>query len=341
MDVKPKITPVQHGGNLSGLVRLHPHAPRPLIDLSTGINPYAYPLPPARTEYRHRLADSDDMQTAFTACAKHYAVSNPDSITLASGMQSLMFALAALRIKKHGSSNVAILSPTYAEHQRVWHAVGHRIMPIDGIESADQFDVVILCNPNNPDGRTTTPQELLDLAARLKIRGGWLIVDESFAELMHGISLTHHVSEHDNIAVLRSCGKFFGIAGLRVSLAIAPLQWAQWLRTSTGPWPISTYVCHFLPAMLGNITWATQMREQLETEAAHWREILSRHFTIIGHTALFTLVESDEASTWYDNLAAQGILVRKFPYNRQWLRFGLPDQSHLKRLEAALAVMNL
>ena len=352
-DVTPNHADEQHGGNLSTIAARYPSAPRPFIDLSTGINPYPYPLPPTAPESAHRLADSADMQAAYAAAAKHYAAK--DNVVFAAGMQPLMFALAALRFKEHGASTISIASPTYAEHARVWQSMGHTVSPsplgggpgwghMDTMEvqnaplptsplmGEELSDVTLLCNPNNPDGRSFQPEQLLTLAKR----SSWLIVDESFADVVHNLSITAHVATHDNLIVLRSCGKFYGIAGMRISLTIAPQKIAAFLRSATGPWPISTEACRILPAMLADTSWATDMREQLETESAHWRELLSRHFTVIGHTSLFTLVETENASQWFDKLAAQGILVRKFDYNQGWLRFGLPQQSDLKRLETAL-----
>ena len=354
-DVKANQAYEQHGGNLSMIAALYPDAPQPWIDLSTGINPYPYPLPSHQPEWHHRLADHADMQAALEAVATHLFASFPrrresslsakspvdsedsrlrgnDTITLSPGMQPLMFALAALRLKNHGASRISILSPTYREHATTWQTMGHTIIPAASIEDMAQSDVAILCNPNNPDGRTHTPQQLLALARQVD----WLIVDESFADLTPELSIASQVANADNIAVLRSCGKFYGIAGMRVSMAIAPVQWTQWLRVATGSWPISTQACHLLPKMLHDEAWITAMRNQLTQESAHWRGVLSQYFTLVGHTPLFTLVSTENTAVWHAHLAAQGILTRKFSYNPHWLRFGLPDRSSLPRVETAL-----
>lgn len=320
----------QHGGNLSVIAAKYPNAPRPFIDLSTGINPYPYPLSELTPEQIHRLADRADMTKAVQSAATHYRATD-ENITLASGMQPLMFALAALRLKDHGHAKVAIASPTYSEHASVWQALGHTI--VDGNEG----DVVIVCNPNNPDGRTIAPTTLLALAAQMKERGGWLIVDESFADVAPGLSITAELSRLDNIAVLRSFGKFYGLAGLRVSLAITPPLWSEFLRAATGPWPISTYACQQLPALFADTPWHQAMRTQLETESKTWRDLLAKYFTIVGHTPLFTLLESANAAGWADYLASQGILVRSFHDYPKWLRVGLPDQTFFTRIAQACA----
>ncbi|MDE3038780.1 MAG: aminotransferase class I/II-fold pyridoxal phosphate-dependent enzyme, partial [Pseudomonadota bacterium] len=173
----------QHGGNLSQIAARYPQAPKPFIDLSTGINPYAYPLPGIEPEWFHRLAECSEVAAAHNAAAKYYQAANPDTITLAAGMQPLMFALASLRIKECGGSKVSILSPAYGEHERVWRAMGHKVANVEALDNPAPGGVVIVCNPNNPDGRIIPPSRLMQLAESLAAHDGWLIVDESFADL--------------------------------------------------------------------------------------------------------------------------------------------------------------
>lgn len=319
----------QHGGNLSFIARNFPQAQRPFIDLSTGINPYAYPLEIAG-EAAYRLADVVEMEQARSAAANYYGT-NAENINIASGMQPLMFALAALRLQKYGVSKVVILSPTYSEYERLWQAAGHKIINVKNIDELAQADVAIICNPNNPDGKIYSSEQLK------KIQNDWLIIDESFADLLPSL-----ITDRRPLTTIkmRSCGKFFGIAGLRVSAAIAPKEISEYLRVVVGDWPISTQVCHELPSMFANNDWIEKTKIKLDNESKIWRDILERYFSIIGYTSLFTLIESGDAKSWYEYLAAQGILVRKFSYNKRWLRFGLPNCNDLQRIEQALRKEN-
>ncbi len=316
----------------------YPQAPRPFIDLSTGINPYPYVFSEIEPEWFHRLAEHVQVANAHQAAAEYYHVENVDTIALASGMQPLMFALAALRFKEYGISNIAVFLPTYSEHEHVWRAMNHSIVPVKKLMEAAGNDVVIICNPNNPDGRIISASELITLAEELATHNGWLIVDESFADIMPELSISSRLQHAKNIVVMRSCGKFFGAAGLRVSSAITPKPWAEWLRVVVGPWPISTLACHVVPTMFSDKKWIQDMRVQLAEESKNWRNILSAHFSIVGYTDLFTLVESDDAARWHQHLMSQGILVRQFDYNPRWLRFGLPPRSALPRIEKAFSL---
>lgn len=320
----------QHGGNLSEIARLFPNAPQPFIDLSTGINPYSYPLPEIKKEWFSRLADSCEMEDAHKATAVYYGT-NAENISLAAGMQPLSFALASLRLQAYGVAKVAISSPTYSEYEQVWKIAGHNT----NNQPSTTSNIHIICNPNNPDGRTIPRAELLQLADDLAKTGGWLIVDEAFGDVCPENSVASEVAARDNLFVMKSCGKFFGVAGLRVSAVIAPANWNEKIRVITGSWAISTPACLLLPEMFENKTWAEEMKLRLEFEAQNWREILAQYFSIVGFTPLFTLVKTDDADYWYKKLASQGILTRKFSYNKQWLRLGLPDSKDIERVITA------
>ncbi len=324
----------QHGGNLSFIAKNFPEAPKPYIDLSTGINPYYYHITDA-PELVKRLPDSTEMEEALNTAANYYGTS-AKNINIASGMQPLMFAIASLRRQEMGAANVNILGPTYSEYEKIWKSAGHNVTTVDTIDKLLKADVIIICNPNNPDGRIIKPEILVQLADMLVRKDGWLIVDESFADLTPEISVASLVAAKKNLIVMRSCGKFFGLAGLRVSSVLAPEKISNWLRVVTGNWPISTPACHLLPVIFGDQEWAEQTRGRLANEAELWREVLAKHFTIAGHTTLFTLVESNIAKSWHDKLAKRGILVRRFEHNPRWLRFGLPNVKEIGRIKAAL-----
>ena len=316
----------QHGGNISQISALFPNAPLPFIDLSTGITPYGYKLGAPQKEWQHRLAEQAEVEQAHAAAAHYYGA----KAVLAPGMQPLMFALACLRLKEHGPTKIGVFSPSYSEHARVWSGVGHTLA------TPDEGDVVIICNPNNPDGKIIPPAKLLLLAEKLATRGGWLIVDEAFMDMTPELSIISAVTTHNNVVVMRSTGKFFGIAGMRVSCAIAPAAWREWLRVAVGPWPLTTQACRQLPVMWHDKKWATLMRAQLKKEAAIWRDLLAHYFVLIGHTDLFTLVESGKAANFHHRLMEHGILVRKFEHHPEWLRFGLPEFTHHERIKNAL-----
>lgn len=309
---------------MSYIKRNFPNAPQPFIDLSTGVNPYSYPFRQAGEN--HRLADMEEMVVAIRTAADYYGVL-PENLTIGSGMQPLLFALAGLRLQKFGVSRVAILSPTYSEYKIIWQMAGHKVVEVNNIEELADADVAIICSPNNPDGKIYSSEKLE------KLRNSWLIVDEAFADVIN-----HHnfSPQGEGIIRMRSIGKFFGLAGIRVSCAIASAEITNWLRPVMGSWPITTDACLMLPAMLKDNAWIEKNRIRLEQESEDFRDILAEYFEIVGYTSLFTLARVDNSDSWHTKLAKNGVLVRKFSYNRNWLRFGLPDKKHIKRIKLAL-----
>lgn len=307
--------------------------------MSTGINPYHYPLPEIRPEWLTRLPEPGETESMLAGARIYYGAPDNAAIVAGAGMQPLIAALAADRLRRYGKGRVAILSPTYCEHARVWLATGHEIFHRSGLETLeDRVDIVILCNPNNPDGRHWQPDILRLLAKRLEQRNGWLVVDESFADLAPELSLSKEASQLTNVFTLKSTGKFFGLPGLRASFAIVPPAYCEWLEVSTGAWPVSSAACHILTRAFADGKWITEMRRRLAGEAQQWREMLKVYAPIIGYTDLFTLLNVANVAVVADHLAEQGIAVRTFAEYPDWLRIGLPTREWRDRAGEAMQV---
>src|SRR4051794_40912831 len=140
---------ILHGGDLDAVSRRYPDAPRPWIDLSTGINPVAYPVPPLPPESWARLPTISEDRALRTAAATRYGVAAPDMIVAAPGTQALLQILPRLRPQ----SSVAVLVPTYEEHALCWRRCGHRVRLVNEVEAVADAEVAVVVNPNNPTGR--------------------------------------------------------------------------------------------------------------------------------------------------------------------------------------------
>jgi cobalamin biosynthesis protein CobC len=199
--------------------------------------------------------------------------------------------------------------------------------------------LAIVVNPNNPDGRIVTKDSLLALADRLRRRGGLLLIDEAFIDAAsEGASLADQV-EHGNIVVLRSFGKFYGLAGLRLSFAIAARDVAARLAAALGPWPVSSAALAIGAAGLADTAWRDRARASLAEAALKLDVLLAQAgLEIIGGTSLFRLVRTGEAAELFQQLGEAGIFVRRFAEYPVWLRFGLPGgDGEWERLRSALA----
>jgi cobalamin biosynthetic protein CobC len=233
----------------------------------------------------------------------------------------------------------AILGPTYAEHSRVAALAGHAAKNITAISELTGADLAIVTNPNNPDGRIVERDRLLAVADDLRRRNGILVVDEAFMDVgPKGLSPADAV-DCGNVVVLRSFGKFFGLAGLRLGFAIAAPKVAARLTAWLGPWAVSGPAITIAETALADRAWAEEMRSRLAQAALRLDELLIQsNLRVVGGTSLFRLVESPAAPEVFLHLGRAGIIVRRFPQLEHWLRLGLPpDEVAWTRLRDALA----
>ena len=322
-----------HGGDLAAARRRFPDAPEPLIDLSTGINPHPYPLPPLVPDLFTRLPEPETLERLAATAARAYGAA-ADEVVPGPGTQSLLAPVFALVVPGRG----AILGPTYAEHARVAAVVGHCVEEARSFDALAGADLAVIANPNNPDGRLTSREALLALAAQKHRHGGLLVVDEAFAEVgPPGLSVAPEVGR-GNLVALRSFGKFYGLAGLRLGFALAPAPLAARLRAALGPWPVSGPALAAGEAALADAAWIKAMRETLARKAARLdRLLMNAGLEVVGGTSLFRLVHAPAAGALADHLGRAGIVVRRFAEAPTSLRFGLPaDEAAWQRLAAAL-----
>ncbi len=291
------------------------------LDLSTGINPNAYPAPSIPQEALQRLPDREALLTLLAVARRAYRV--PDGVDLIAvpGTEAAIRLLPTIGLP----GKVAVLSPTYGTYAAVWPEAAHvRVLPTDAA-------VAVIVNPNNPDGRITPPQDLP--------RAPFLIVDEAFADAAPEASVIPTMRGMKAI-VLRSLGKFYGLAGLRLGFVAAPQVVAERISAGFGDWPVSGPAIVVGTAALADDAWRTAMRAQLKQEAAALRTLLAAHdLNVVGGTDLFVLIETDDAPALHRALATQGVWTRAFADNPRWLRLGLPGAAQMERLAAALSAV--
>ncbi len=322
-----------HGGDLATAEIRFGRPAGGWLDLSTGINPFSYPLPVLDPAVWERLPSGGLEEAARVGAAAAYGVADPESVVVAAGSQAVIQALPRLR----PFSRVAVVGPTYGEHTTCWSNAGHQLLPCETLDRVADAEVVVVTNPNNPDGRKHDPRRLLEVADGLASRGGLLVVDEAFADCTPELSLAGMV--RSGVIVLRSFGKFFGLAGLRLGFAITEPGVARLLRLALGPWSVSGPALAVGVAGLADQAWIAETRRRLAGEAAALDGLLTRAgLSVVGGTHLFRLVNAPRAWALYEHLGQRGILVRPFAASPRWLRFGLPPgDKGRQRLRDALS----
>ena len=331
----PSLEPLAHGGELAAARRLFPGAPEPFIDLSTGINPHPYPLPALTNDIFARLPDRASVRELAAIAAQAYGAPSPDHVAPAPGTQILLPHVAALVAPGHA----AILRTTYAEHARAAVLAGHQVAEVSEPGQLRQADLAVVVSPNNPDGRTVDRTTLLGVADELRQHGGILVVDESFADVATpDISLAGNL-ERDNIVVLRSFGKFYGLAGLRLGFALATPRLINRIEAVLGPWAVAGPAIEIGRTALADDGWRRRTLDRLAADAKRLdRLLVDAGLAVIGGTSLYRLTQSPDTGELFNRLGRAGVLVRRFAEQPDWLRWGLPGDEHAwQRLADALA----
>lgn len=322
---------LEHGGKLKQAAQRYNIALEHWLDLSTGINPVGWPVPPLPQTIWSRLPEDED--DLIQAASAYYGTPN---LLPVAGSQAAIQTLPLLRTPL---SRISVLNPGYGEHQYAWQRAGHSVMPVAAgqIEAALQHtDVLVLMQPNNPTGVSFALENLLAWHQQLADRGGWLVVDEAFIDASPMKSLAPY-THRPGLIVLRSLGKFFGLAGARVGFVFAHTTLLTQLKTQLGPWTLSTPSRWVASTALQDVAWQQKNRQLLQQASNRLHDVLNQHgLTPNGGTALFQWVNTAHAHTLHDKLARRAILTRLFTEPLS-LRFGLPgSEAEWEKLNTTL-----
>ena len=325
---------IAHGGNLSRARALFPQAPEPWIDLSTGISPYSYPHSPMPGNVFARLPEPALAQELKAIAAHAYGAPSSAHVAAAPGTQILLPIIASL-LERPGKA--AVLSPTYAEHARAARLAGFEVIEPGDLEQLASADLAVVVNPNNPTGRIVAKTNLLALAAVMRKKRGLLVLDEAFMDVSEAESMADSV-EQGGLVVLRSFGKFYGMAGLRLGFAISHPEIVARIENRLGPWAVSGPALHVASEALADDAWRRATQARLKADAARLDALLAgAGFSVFGGTLLFRMVRSDSAQSLFRHLGESGILTRRFAERPEDLRLGLPGPDDWPRVEEALA----
>jgi cobalamin biosynthetic protein CobC len=325
---------LEHGGGLIAAARRYGIPREEWLDLSTGLNPQGWPVPALPASCWQRLPEEHD---GLEAAAAHYYGS--DSLLPVAGSQAAIQALPLLR----PAGRVGVLATSYAEHAHAWQHHGHQVIPLEpnAIDAALlDLDVLLLVNPNNPTGARFSANALQGWRATLAERGGWLIVDEAFMDCAPDESLVPQTGQ-PGLIVLRSLGKFFGLAGARVGFVFAWRELLDALHEALGPWTLAGPARAAARLALLDADWQAAARQRLAVDGSRLAALLVEHdLTPTGGTPLFQWLQRPDAQAIHGALAQRGILVRHFAAP-QSVRFGLPpDEAGWQRLATALAELH-
>ena len=304
-----------HGGGIDAAIAQYGGARADWLDLSTGINPVPYPIPAIEADAWNALPDQTAINSLEAAARKFWDVPETASILAAPGASALIARIPFLI----ETGKVRVESRTYNEHEAGFRLAGWEV-------SNDAPNARVIVSPNNPTGDYWTDTDQTPL----------LIIDESFCDLSPNKSRIDLATNSGTI-ILKSFGKFWGLAGLRLGFAVGDPALIAKLSDALGPWPVSGPALRIGAAALADYGWADQTRARLVADAARLDTLmLAKGAEIQGGTELFRLYRVEDAATWQARLAKHHIWSRIFPYSSTWLRLGLPAMDRWEQLEAAL-----
>lgn len=328
-----------HGGRIDAAALLYPSAPQPWIDLSTGINPVAWPVPQIPLARYQRLPLAREIAQMTAAAADVYGLPANAAIVPVSGSELAIRLLPRMI----GAGRVGILTPTYGSHAAAWRDAGAEVHELAALPDPKLHDLetLIVVNPNNPDGRAVARADLAAFAQAWTATGRRLIVDEAFADVRTDVSVLAMPDLPVGMVVLRSLGKFFGLAGLRVGfVVVAEPDTSAWCRL-LGDWPVSGPACEIATLALRDAAWIAATRARLAADRRRLDGMIGcAGLKLLGGTDLFGLFEAQDGIDLLDHFARAGILVRGFAAAPRHYRFGLPaDEAAWRRLEAACGTL--
>ena len=328
---------IVHGGGIAVAARRFGGRPEDWLDLSTGINPIPAALPDVDAAAWHRLPDRHRQDAARAAAARYYGTSGALPFPVP-GTQSVIQLLPRLVAP---GRRAAVVSPTYGEYARVLENAGVAVDRIAGLDAVGAaHGLVVVVNPNNPDGRLFSREALLDLHRRVAGSGGLLVVDEAFGDMRPDAAVAPLAGDDmPGLVVFRSFGKFFGLAGLRLGFVIGETSLIDRIEDGLGPWAVSGPALTIAAGLMSSDTAA--IRRSIEARKAALDAVLAgAGLAVVGGTGLFSLVDHADAAGLHEGLCRHHVLVRPFDYDARWLRFGLaPDAASDARLAAALAAV--
>ncbi|QFG37114.1 L-threonine O-3-phosphate decarboxylase [Paracoccus pantotrophus] len=283
------------------------------IDLSTGINRRPWPVGPLSPHALTALPTRADAARLCAAAAARFGCPQDQVLPLAGASAAIQLLPQVLAGRR-----AAVLSPTYNEHAASLRAAGWEVAEPTDPAALEGADLAVIVNPNNPDGREFPPAQIAAIAATV----GHLVVDESFADPRPDLSAAG--ARPDNVTALRSFGKFWGLAGLRLGFAIAAPDLLARLAERTGPWSVSGPALEIGAQALADAQWIDDTVVWLSEAALHLDQIVTPHWPLVGGTHLFRLYDTPDAQAAHERLARAGIWSRIFPWHPRWIRLGIP-----------------
>lgn len=341
-----ELTPPSHGGDLAHWQRKMGDEALQWLDLSSACNREPWPIPAFDASHWMNLPD----QGALLDQAERYFTRRPMAIGAGSQhiIESLPVLLKHAPVVPESAVSLRAFVPRigYQEHAFAWQKWGYEVVYYDELGEllTQPWAVAVVIQPNNPTGEWAAADVLAQLVVHAEQQGSHLVVDEAFIDPYPERSLLMDRTASDlseSLFVLRSVGKFFGLAGARVGFVFCHSRWQNALKNVLGPWPVATPSLHLVTLALADHEWQERALKQLAVRQAVFIERIMPKFNTIFDSqdrrvnALFVtwFLDSDQGEQVFDWLHKVGVHVR---LGDGWIRVALPALDEMDVLNSAL-----
>jgi cobalamin biosynthetic protein CobC len=328
-----------HGGQLQQIANKYQIPADNWLDLSTGIAPFSYPIPAIPPALWRQLPQKNE--ALMQAAKKYYRC---EQLLVTNGSQSIIKALPALwHAFNRQSTTVYLPQRGYKEHAHAWETAGYQLHfyqdNLPAIDLLDENSILVIINPNNPTGKVFSRETIMCYQKKIKKLNGLLVVDEAFIDVLNPEdSIASDVNDQHTL-VLRSFGKFFGLAGIRIGFLVANSYWCEIFSEHMGPWQVNGPAQFIAEQALADEPWQQIQKRRLKECRQQQQYFLLEIFgpdiiTNIGGSDLFLTMSFHQphwAAKCYHLLCQQGLYVR-LSDEQDTLRFGIATEQQSVKL---------
>lgn len=312
------------------------------IDLSTAISPLSWPAPSVPTGVLRHLPDRYD---ALCSEAANYYGCAADSVLPVPGSQTAINLLPKIARKGDGLASVAIPTVGYLSHKQAWERAGFHVVTYRTTQHLIQLlQTTVICNvlvinPNNPSTELIDRDQLQVVQRIVQQRNGLLCIDEAFMDCTPEYSMANAVAQ-GNLVILRSVGKFFGLAGIRLGFCLSNRDYVSRLSSHLPDWSVSNVAQWIGQQALADSSWRANQQAALAQLSKSWLGELRSRFKNLDyrcHPLFITgFGDADYCNHLFSLLGNLGILIRLFEASSEGcnaVRFGIPDRQQLQEIQ--------
>ena len=344
-------SPVIHGGKIPSK-----NSDQKIIDFSSNITPLG--IPSSVKSIIKKNFDKigfypDPNSENVTLNLEKYTHLPKSNIIVGNGAIEILYNFCYAFLSK--TTKVLIHIPTFQEYETAVKLNDCKISYFKSINLSKDLDSLILqipkngciflCNPNNPTGELLTKKELLSIIIKAKKLKTLVFIDECFIELVpdYDESVISYVKKYDNLFILRSLTKSFGLPGIRIGYACGSKEIIKILQKIKIPWSVNSIAQDAANEVIKNKSHITKSNFIIKKELKYLNKLISSidGFECIPSSTNFILIKTKYNSTYLQKkLLKNKILIRDCKnfrgLNEHYFRIAVKSHRDNVKLVAAL-----